>query len=370
MPTHPCAGSHQDQAREAPQQDVSWLNVGGDEQHQLASVLASEPPSMAVLPLSMQAWLEVFVCAGLSVRLIQKVKWMQGTPCCNGLLPACLQAAAAQGLAGKRLGSPADDNGSEPASTPAPATASQLLSEHRPAQPGCERSLASTAAGSCSRQPENDTGPARFAAAPAPAGTACPQQAQLVVCMLTGRKDPPAGQDGSYSPLVDPAAGSYSPLMGSAALPGRQSPAGPSGAQTEAPGPLQAGRGCPQAGPELPVGTCAKSSSCPDVSSEPEEGEVPAAEQEATSRQPLSGSASAETSSQAGRSMEGGFLEAQQPAAASCQPAATLPSGSWWGIGFCEGLDSDGEGVAVEEASPQTVLVQNHQVGARLAVFG
>ena len=98
---------------------------------------------------------------------------------------------------------------------------------------------------------------------------------------------------------------------------------------------------------------------------------MPAAQHSATSRQPLPGSASAETSSQAGRSVEGGFCEAEQPTAASCRPTAMLPSGRWWETGLCGELDSDGEGAAVEqeEPCPQTVLVQDHQVGARQIGF-
>ena len=238
--------------------------MGGSEQRQLASascVLSSEPPSMEALLLSTQAWLEIFVCAVLSVRLLWKVRLTQGTPSCDGLSPACLQAAAASGLTGNSLGRPADDDGCQPASAPAQAAASQSLSEHKPAQPDCERSPASTASGSSSRQPENDTGPAQVAAAPAPAGPARLQEAQLLVCMLTTRQNP-AGQDGTYSPVEDPLAGSNSPLAGSAPLPG-----------------------------------------------------------------------------------------------------------SWWGADFCEELDSDGEGAAVEQQGgpPQTVLVQGNQVGARQA---
>ena len=105
--------------------------------------------------------------------------------------------------------------------------------------------------------------------------------------------------------------------------------------------------------------------------SELEDGEVSAAQQAATSWQPVPGSASAETSSQAGRSVDGALCEAQRLAVASCQATGTLQSGSWWETGLCTELDSDGEGAAVEqqEACPQTVLVQDHQVGARQNAF-
>ena len=165
-------------------------------------------------------------------------------------MPACLQAAAAPGLAAKSLGRPADDKGGQSACAPAQPAAVQSLSQHRPAQPDCERSLACTAAGSCFRQREPGDGVGRLAAGPTPAGTAFPQEAQLVVCMLTSRQHS-ADQDGSHSPGVDPAAGSFSPLISSAALPGRQSLAGLPGAPAEAPGPLDSAaveqqEACPQ----------------------------------------------------------------------------------------------------------------------------
>ena len=189
------------------------------------------------------------------------------------------------------------------------------------------------------------------------------------MCMLTARQTP-AGQHGTYSPVEDPPAGSYSPLVGCAPLPGRQPCPGLPGAPAEAPGPLQADSNWLQARQELHVGACAESRSCRDVSSELKEGELPPARLDATSRQPLPGNAMTETSSQAGGSTEGGLLGAQQPTAASCRPAATLPSGSWWGAEFCEELDSDEEGAAEEQqaACLQTVLVQGHQVSARQAV--